>query len=84
MFLSSLSTKKLKPTNNSLYLEKKKKENKKIGFFFLFIFIGTEMPKFWENSGLLYDKTKIIKKVNFSFFSDCYVPNPKVHPKALI
>ncbi len=50
-------------------------------FFLLFIFIGTEIPKFWENSGLLYDKRKLSKKLILGFFSDCYIPNPKVHAK---
>ncbi len=58
--------------------------NKKIEiylFFLLFIFIGTKMPKFWQNSGNLCEKRKIMKKFNFSFFSDCDVPNPKLHAK---
>ncbi len=64
-FLSSLSTKTLKPTNNTLYLENKKKY-RKIGIFFsflLFIIIGTEMPKFCQNSGNLCGKKDITKKV---------------------
>ncbi len=39
------------------------------------------MTKFWENSGQLYDKRILSKKLILAFFSDCYVPNPKEHAK---
>ncbi len=38
------------------------------------------MPKFLQNSGKLCGK-KTIKKVNFMFFLDFYVPNLKLHAK---
>ncbi len=61
VFISSLSIKKLKLTNNTLYLENKKiKKFKKLELFIFFFFCihlhSTEMPKFWENSGQSYDK----------------------------
>ncbi len=64
--LSSLSTKNLKPKNNTLF-----RETKKYIYFFLFwlfIFIGTNMPKFWQNSGKLCRKKNIMKKIHFSYF----------------
>ncbi len=77
VFLSSLSTKNLKPTNNTLY-----RETKNVFIFFIFLFfIGTKMPKFWQNSEKLCRKKNIMKKNTFSFFSDCYIPNPKVYAK---
>ncbi len=61
--LSCLSTNNLKPINSTLY-EKKKY----ISFFFLFISIGTEMPKSWQYSEKLCGKKKLQKKINFSSF----------------
>ncbi len=68
-FFSSLSTKKLKPTNNTLYLENKKNKNiKKIEFFFLFIFIGTEMPNSGKIQGIHMIKEYFFKKLISSLF----------------
>ncbi len=39
------------------------------------------MPKFWEKLGQLYDKRILSKMLVLAFFSDCYVPNTKVHAK---
>ncbi len=64
VFLSSLSTNNQKLIYNTF---DKKKKKKHIAFFLL-IFIGTEMPKFWKNSGQLYDKRKLSKKLILAFF----------------
>ncbi len=64
MILSSFTTKKHKSTkNNTLYREKIN-----LIFVLLFIFIGTEMPKFWQNSVILCQKKNIMKKSLFYLF----------------
>ncbi len=52
-------------------------------FFLLFFFIGTEITKFWQYSGILYEKRILSKKLILAFFFGLLCTKPKTKTKSL-